>query len=202
MIKNIIFDFGDVFLNLDKQSLFRQIDPALIVQKFDQFDALNKEYEVGHISTDTFIDRVLELLPELDRNKVERYWNGILLDFPESRLDFLEDLAKTGKYRLFLLSNTNAMHFDFLPGHMGQDRFNRFKSGFEGFYLSHEIGLRKPGAEVFRFVLDTNGLDPGETLFIDDSIENIKGADALGIATWHLLVGKDDVLDLDARLTP
>ena len=61
---------------------------------------------------------------------------------------------------------------------MGKDVFDRFRGCFEAFYLSHEIGMRKPDPEIFSFVLENNGLKPGETLFIDDTEEHIESAAA------------------------
>ncbi|MEL6917638.1 MAG: HAD-IA family hydrolase, partial [Bacteroidota bacterium] len=68
------------------------------------------------------------------------------------------------------------------------------------FYLSHEIHLRKPDEDIYRFVLEKNHLKASETLFIDDSPENTLSAKQLGIKTWHLLVGTEDVIHLKSKL--
>ncbi|MDC0008330.1 HAD-IA family hydrolase, partial [bacterium] len=109
-------------------------------------------------------------------------------------------LAATKKYRLFLLSNTNAIHIRKVIEIMGNDRFQRFKRCFEQFYLSHEIGLRKPNADCYEFVLNRNKLIAAETLFIDDTEPNTVAASQLGIQVWHLQVGKEDVSELNSRL--
>jgi putative hydrolase of the HAD superfamily len=83
---------------------------------------------------------------------------------------------------------------------MGQGRFDRFKNCFEKFYLSHEIRLRKPDPEIFDYVLKENGLVAAETLFVDDTEENTIAAGKLGIKTWHLRVGTEDIVDLNSRL--
>ena len=88
-----------------------------------------------------------------------------MLDFPEERLIYLENLAKSKEYRLFLLSNTNEIHIDYVKEDMGMDRFNRFKNSFEVFYLSYEMKMRKPDEEIFEFVLSENNLKPQATLF-------------------------------------
>ena len=82
---------------------------------------------------------------------------------------------------------------------MGND-FIRFQNCFEIFYLSYEMGMRKPDAEIFEFILDENKLEPSETLFVDDTKENIDTAAFLGIRTWHLQVGKEDIIELNNHL--
>ena len=109
-------------------------------------------------------------------------------------------MAKENSYRLFLLSNTNALHIPHVMKIMGNESFERFKNSFEQFYLSHEIQLRKPNHEIFQFVLEQNRLDPQDTLFIDDTKENTDAAKELGINTWNLIVGKEDVVNLKERL--
>ena len=124
----------------------------------------------------------------------------MLLDLPDYRLNFIENLSREGDYRLFLLSNTNAMHIPHFIEKVGLEKYNRFRNCFEQFYLSHEIKLRKPTPEIFNFVLDQNGLVATETFFIDDSKENTDAAEALGIHTWNLLVGQEDVTNLKSKL--
>jgi len=201
MIKNIIFDFGDVFINLDKQIIFREM------QKFGgsleltpEMISLNESYEIGVISSEEFIEKLKSVYPKASAGEIMDIWNGMLLDFPEKRLEFIESLAKEGQYRLFLLSNTNALHIPHVEEKMGSDRFYRFKNSFEQFYLSHEIQLRKPNAEIYRFVLDENGLEPNETFFIDDTKENTDAAEKLGIRCWNLKVGQEDIVDLKSKL--
>ncbi|MGB5983558.1 MAG: HAD family phosphatase [Nonlabens sp.] len=199
-IKNIIFDFGDVLINLDKTFLTKQLkkittDPEVI----SVLDQLNKKYEVGAISTSQFLDALQNQLPELQQDQLVELWNGMLLDFPIYRLDFLLKLRNSSSYRLFLLSNTNELHIANVQSVM-KSSYTVFKESFEGFYLSHEIHLRKPDAGVFEYVLDRHDLKPNETLFIDDTLENVTAAKQLGIYGWHLQVGKEDVIELERKI--
>lgn len=201
MINNIIFDFGDIFINLDKQIIFREAKkfggaPDLTVE----MQQINNDFEVGAISPDEFISALQNVYPKATRQEIIDIWNGMLLDFPEHRLDFIENLAAEKKYRLFLLSNTNTIHIPYCAAKWGQGKFDRFKNCFEKFYLSHEIHLRKPNAEIFEFVLDENQLKPEETLFIDDTKENTDAAEKLKIRCWNLQVGQEDIVDLKSRL--
>lgn len=200
MIKNIIFDFGDIFINLDKPAVYQHLAAFGYPELTPGMDTLAKTYEVGDISSETFLSQLQELIPSASISQITDAWNSILLDFPESRLRFLENLKAAGNYRLFLLSNTNELHIDFVKKTMGMERWNRFKACFEQFYLSHEIHLRKPNTEIFDFVLKENGLKAKETYFIDDTQENTDAAAAIGIQTWHLIVGSQDVTDLKDEL--
>ena len=200
MIKNIILDFGDVLINLDKSATpkamaqygFTELTPAL--------ENLFNTYEKGLMSSPEFLKETGAKFPTASEEDLIKAWNAILLDFPEERLTYLEELAKTNTYRLFLLSNTNEIHIDYAIASMGADRFNRFKNCFEVFYLSYEMGMRKPDAEIFEYVLEQNDLIPSETLFVDDTKENTDTAAQLGINVWNLQVGQEDFTSLKNHL--
>ncbi|MBT2161001.1 HAD family hydrolase [Zobellia barbeyronii] len=201
MIKNIIFDFGDVFINLDKGIIFREMEKfGGSIDLTPEMIALNGIYEVGGISSEEFIAQLQSQYPKASAIEIENIWNSMLLDFPEERLEFIENLAKEGEYRLFLLSNTNDLHITHVAQKMGSDRYERFQKPFEKFYLSHEINLRKPNAEIYQFVLDENGLKAEETFFIDDTKENTDAAEKLGITCWNIQVGKEDIVQLKSKL--
>ena len=201
MIKNIIFDFGDVFINLDKQIIFRELKKfGEATEPTTEMVALNNVYEIGGISSEEFIDKLSAVYPKASPQEITDIWNGMLLDFPDERLAFLENLADEGKYRLFLLSNTNALHIPHVEEKMGREKFYRFRNSFEQFYLSHEINLRKPHAEIYQFVLDENNLKAEETFFIDDTKENTDAAEKLGIQCWNLKVGQEDIVQLKSKL--
>ncbi|MDO6517080.1 HAD family hydrolase [Zobellia uliginosa] len=201
MIKNIIFDFGDVFINLDKGIIFREMERfGGSIDLTPEMAELNNMYEVGGISTEAFIAQLQSQYPKASASEIKNIWNSMLLDFPEERLEFIEQLAKEGEYRLFLLSNTNALHITHVEQKMGSDRYHRFKNAFEQFYLSHEIKLRKPNAEIYQFVLDENGLKAEETFFIDDTKENTDAAEKIGINCWNIQVGKEDIVQLKPKL--
>ena len=196
MIKNIIFDFGDVFINLDKEATARMLIKFGFAGITPELMLLFEQYEVGRINSDDFVDRASQYVPQANRNQLIDAWNAVLLDFPEYRLSFLEGLARESRYRLFLLSNTNALHIDKVGSIMGDKDYGRFTNSFEHCYFSHEIHLRKPNADIFEHVISEQGLLAPETLFIDDTGEHIATANKLGLATWHLQVGKEDVVEL------
>lgn len=197
MIKNIIFDFGDIFINLDKPATVREL-----TNKFGAFeinaemDTVNKEFEKGILSTDQFINFYSTIFPKASNDEIISAWNAIILDFPEYRLEFIEKLALDKKYKLFLLSNTNDIHIRYVEMTMKPHRYKRFKDCFDKFYLSHEINFRKPDLNIYEFVLNENKLVPEDTLFIDDIKENTAAAQKLGIQVWNLIPGSGEITDL------
>lgn len=200
MIKNIIFDFGDIFINLDKTATAKAMHSFGYTETTLELDTLFKEYEKGIISSGQFLSTTKRIFPNATKDDLIKAWNAILLDFPDYRLKFLEELDASKKYRLFLLSNTNDLHIEFVKKQMGTAKYNRFKNCFEVFYLSYKIKMRKPDTEIFEFVLKENKLIAQETLFIDDTEENTDAASKLGIKTWNLIVGKEDITTLKTKL--
>lgn len=200
MIKNIIFDFGDIFINLDKQAPVREMAKFGIAHITPELDTIFKNYEMGLLESDAFLTSLHAFFKEATLEQIKTTWNSIILDFPEERLKFIEKLKLENNYRLFLLSNTNNLHIEKAKESMGLKRFNRFQNCFEKFYLSQEIKMRKPNSNIYKFVLNENNLEASETLFIDDTKENTDSASKLGIHCWNLQVGIEDVLQTPKHL--
>lgn len=194
MIDAIIFDFGDVFINLDKQATLDGLKNLGISEWNKDLDQLNLQYELGSISEEDFLSGIQKHTDNASIEDILGAWNAVLLDFPLYRLEFLQMLSK--KYRLFLLSNTDAIHIDTFEQKSGTTFYSDFYQCFEKVYFSFEIGMRKPNPEVYNFVLDQNGLQAKHTLFIDDKKENTDAALALGLPVWNLQVGEEDVVNL------
>jgi len=160
----------------------------------DKMILKNQRYEQGLITTEEFIDFYIEKLPHLSRIEIVDLWNSILSDFPKSRLDFIKQLSAENKYKLILLSNTNALHISWIKDNV--PFYEEFKAQFDAFYLSHEIQLRKPNANIYEFVLNQNQLKPEDCLFIDDTKENTDAAAQLGINVWQLDENTQDIIQL------
>ena len=200
MIKNLILDFGDIFIDLDKPATVREMAKYGLTEITLAVDQLCKDYEKGLVTSEAFLNQMQDHFPRAERHELVDAWNAILLDFPDYRLEFLEELAKANTHRLFLLSNTNDIHIEYVKEKMGTTKFNRFKNAFDVFYLSYEMKMRKPDAEIFESVLHENSLEASATLFVDDTKENTDTAAALGIQVWNLQVGKEDIIDLKKHL--
>ena len=193
-IKTIIFDFGDVFINLDKPAIKRELSTLGMPEDIG-LDMLHiaSEYEKGLISTKTFVSHFNKKFPNMASQDFIKAWNAIILDFPEHRLEFIERLAAEKKYQLILLSNTNDLHIEQVITNMSLTRYERFKNCFDKFYLSQEIHLSKPSPSIYEYVLNENHLHSNECLFIDDLSENTESASKLGIHTWNLVPKIEDV---------
>lgn len=196
MIKNIVFDFGDVFINLDKEATYKKLKKLGVKEFTEELLDVSKQYEMGMLTTQEFLKTVKRLFPLISELEFKNAWNSMLLDFPIHRLYFLKSLAKSKKYRIFLLSNTNDLHISWIQRTWGEKLFSEFKNCFEKFYLSHEIHLRKPDKDIYEFVIKSNKLLPEETFFIDDTEENTIIATRLGIKSWNLNPKYEDVVDL------
>lgn len=195
-INAIIFDFGGVILNIDYNKT-RNAFKDLGVKDFDEMysqknaDPLFSKLERGEISIGEFYSafRKTTNLTATDL-EIETAWNAMLLDYRQEALKTLKRIRQ--KYKLFLLSNTNLIHYNafnksyqtFFPGQLLDDHFGKA-------YYSHQIGMRKPAKDIYEFVIRENKLDPSQTLFIDDSIQNIETANALGLKTILLQEGQN-----------
>ena len=146
------------------------------------------------ISKTDYLIGLNNLVPNATPEEVLTAWNAVLLDFPIYRLEFLEELSKN--YTLFLLSNTDSIHINHFKEKVGEAFYNRFYNCFKKVYFSYDLGMRKPDIEIYNFVINENNLIPEKTLFVDDNFDNIEGAKKTGLQVWHLLKGKEEVIDL------
>ncbi len=196
MIENIIFDLGDVFVNLDHKKFQEELNYLGLKDITSNLIGFNQLYEKGLVSTKDFKAYYKNVLQKggFSEEELVNSWVSILGDFPLHRLLFLERIPK--KYRLFLLSNTNELHIDHVQTKFGNTFYDRFVNCFDKIYYSHEINMRKPDADPFQLIVSENKLSPSATLFVDDTLENIEMAIHLGIQTWHINPEKDDVSEL------
>lgn len=194
MINTIIFDFGDIFINLEKQATIEEFKKLGLNGPNEELLVMNDMFERGKISEQQFIDGFKKFIPNADVHQIRHAWNAVIGEFPLYRLEFLQML--TNKYRLFLLTNTDAIHISRFEHMAGASFFSDFYQCFEKVYYSFEMGMRKPENEIFSHILKKHDLSPKRTLFIDDKKENTDAAAALGIQVWNLKVGEEDVVDL------
>lgn len=194
MIKTIIFDFGDVFINLDKEGPTRKLREMNIEELPESISAKNKEYEQGFVTSDEISEHYRTQFPQLQKEDFLNSWNSMLLEFPEYRFRFLQKLSEEKEYQLILLSNTNENHIEHIKRNV--PFYEDFKKCFDAFYLSHEIGMRKPNPDIFEYVLEKHNLAAKNTLFIDDTSENTETASKLGFHTWNIEPTREDVIDL------
>lgn len=194
-IKNLIIDFGGVLIDLDRQRCienFKRLglpDVEIVLDIYHQQDFFQK-YEKGLITSAEFRDVIREKIgkPVTDA-QIDDAWNSFLVSIPAAKLDLLLNLRKD--YVVYLLSNTNEIHWQWSCQHAFPYKTFRVENYFEHIYLSYEMNMAKPDAEIFQKVLDDTGIIPAETLFIDDSAANCRAAEALGITTYTPQAGED-----------
>lgn len=182
--QNIIFDLGGVIIRLDINrtvSAFMELT-GFDLPRIESFfnHPVFHDYEKGLISSHEFRQGIRQLTQqELEDDAIDKAWNAMIMDVDEERYTLLERLAKKG-HRMFVLSNTNTIHLNFVRQAMDPYVLEDY---FETTYYSHVLNARKPDLEIYQMVLDKEGLTPSETVFLDDNKENLKGAERAGIQT-------------------
>ncbi len=197
-IKNIVFDLGRVLLNINP--LLTQAGLAELGYRPDNESAGAKDDEIviklerGALSDDDFIKDVLSVVKEgATPDDIIRVWNAMLLDFPENHVSTIQRLKKD--YKIFLLSNSNSIHYKSYTSAFRQRYGFEFGELFEKMWFSFHIGITKPDPEIFRYILEDRKLVPSETLFIDDTLVHVEAAQGMGIRTFHL-TGTQDISNL------
>jgi glucose-1-phosphatase len=199
-IKNIIFDLGNVLLDIDYSKTIRAFE-ALGFEDFKsnysplKMDPVFENLEMGKISGEAFCEKIKSISKNpVTNQQIETAWNALFLDFRTESLAFLEQIA--AKYKLYLFSNTNSIHLTAFEAIFTKDTGKpSLDAYFTKAYYSHLIGFRKPYAEAYTFILEDAGIKAEETLFIDDLPNNIEGARSVGIKT-HLLLPYERVENL------
>ena len=189
--KNIIFDLGGVLLDIDLKksiSAFEKLGIENFEEMFSQFraDELFGKLETGMLNEHEFYSAIKKRTKvNITDREITNAWNALILDFRTESLDFLGKIA--AKYGLYLLSNTNSIHLKYFQRlftkQTGKPLLDDY---FTKAWYSHKLGLRKPEAAVFKFVLQEENLIAAETLFIDDTLINIETAQSMGFKTHHL----------------
>jgi len=199
-IKNIILDYGNVIFMIDFAKLQKAFSQLGIPEDREIFAhhgqiALFDEFDKGIISPEEFREGIREITenPDLSDQQIDDAWNALLIGVPQGKHEILLKLKE--RYRTFLLSNNNAIHYAYCMDHIQQVYGIEDNSVFfEKAYYSHFMGMRKPNADIFLHVLHEQGLNPSETLFIDDSPQHLETATKLGMHT--ALCTKEEPLEV------
>lgn len=201
MLRNIIFDLGGLFIDVYMERTQAQLEQLTGCKLDNQLASLKSAglfdaYEKGEMSSADFLQRLQSALPvQLTLAEIATAWNAVLGDFHRERLVGIQPLRS--RFKVFLLSNTNDLHVggfeDILEKKYG---FRSLEPYFDQVYYSQRMGMRKPDPAIYHQVLLENGLNAGETLFIDDSPANLIGAKQIGLHTAHHAPNADIVLTL------
>lgn len=196
-IKNVILDIGGVLVDIDEQATYDAFDR--ILRKDSKVD-LNWEnlpevvvgMETGTWTKELFKDTMLgHCKPHVSASQMVDAWCAMLNEFPGRRVNLVKQLSE--KYNVYVLSNTNVYHVSFFEIEF-ENRFgHNFHDLFSKVYFSNEIGCRKPNKQAFEHVLQDAGLNPAETVMVDDREDNCKGAESVGMQS--ILVPRDTGLE-------
>jgi FMN phosphatase YigB (HAD superfamily) len=188
--KNILFDLGGVILDINVQATLKRFYelgfPAELMQFPDSMSTdLYYKYGTGKLDTEQFRNQIREVAGvEMSDQTFDEAWNAMLVGFPEDRIALLKVLSK--RYDLYMLSNTSALHvkvFEKMYLDVAGEPLNKV---FKKLYYSHEIGWHKPDPEAWEYVIRDAAIKAEETLFLDDTIHNIKAAQELGFQAIHI----------------
>jgi putative hydrolase of the HAD superfamily len=194
-IKTIIFDFGGVLVNLDKQACinaFKNLGVTDIEKYVNEYSqsGLLLDLEKGLISAQEFRETIKQMSSkEITNEQIDTAWKAFLLDVPDYKLAFIRELRK--KFRVVLLSNTNIIHMNFAKKQYFSKNGFSIDTYFDRCYLSYEIGMVKPSREIFEFILREERISGQECLFLDDGETNIQIASELGINTYWVKPSED-----------
>ena len=187
----IIFDLGGVLYDIDTQrtkDAFAQIG----LEDFNRFYTLEQQIhlfdslEKGFIDEKEFVQGINSICGRsFSADQVKNAWNALLIGMPSENIDLLKALKKEG-YALYLLSNTNIFHYDAIRDELKTNfGLNALGDLFDEAYYSFQIGMRKPDAEIFEFVMKSSAVDPDKTVFIDDNEDNIRASIMAGLPAIH-----------------
>ena len=194
-IKAVILDLGVVIINIDQHKTLRAFERLGInLEDINESMPIFKQYEKGEMSDEDFILTLKNALKgHANDAQIIKAWNAMILDIPTFRFRLIEKLRE--HYKVYLLSNTNSVHIKEIKEYIRQYHPNEdWDRTFDKMFLSYEIGLRKPDAAIYEHVLNEVNLKPEETIFVDDSRANIKGAEKLGINCIWTQKGIDEWL--------
>lgn len=204
-LNTVVLDLGGVLIDVDYQRTARAFH-ELGMERFEELFSKARQtplfdrFETGAIGPAGFRQAVRDLFrPDLSDRDIDTCWNAMLGSVPPERMKLVEALRQ--RYRVLLLSNTNAIHVPaFLAIIRKENGIADFRTEFDGCYFSCELHLRKPDRAIFDHVLKENHATPDRTLFIDDSPQHVEGARAAGLHAEHLDLGSEDVIELVERL--
>lgn len=193
-IRNIIFDLGGVLLNIDPKKTIEAFG-KLGMEQLVGDKGLSYDHEIfyrmeqGKITSEEFRNGVRQLLPkEVSDDEIDDAWTAMLLDFPAIRVELLKNLRKD--FKIYLFSNTNAIHVAKYQSIFRNQHGFEVSTLFDKDFYSNEIGYRKPSAESYQEIIRLSGIDPEESLFIDDFLQNVESAMVSGLKGFWLEPGQ------------
>ena len=195
MIKNIIFDMGGVLVEIQRERAIRNFK-AIGLSDADKFidDYHHKgmfiAFENGSVDCVEFCRLLCQYTGKAVPEKaIENAWKSMIDPPSSNKLEYLQELRKT--YKLLLLTNNNPYIFNWACSQGFTSFGNALSDYFDNIYVSYRMKCTKPGLKIFQMMIEDAGIVPAESLFIDDSLQNIQAASACGLSVCHVENGSD-----------
>jgi putative hydrolase of the HAD superfamily len=179
MHKAILFDLGRVLIHFDFRRGYRALEglcphAAEEIPRRLAGTGLVERFETGLVEPRDFVDQICQALDmKVDYDQFRVIWSSIFTDvlIPESMLEGLKR-----RYRLVLVSNTNALHFEMI-----RETYAHLLRHFDDLVLSYEVRAMKPQPEIFQTAVELAGCAPRECFYTDDIAAYIEAARRMGI---------------------
>jgi glucose-1-phosphatase len=195
-MKNLILDFGGIIYRISHQKQQKAF-ADYGVKHFDKLysQALQSPFfanlERGKVTEEGFKNEVRTMIgQQISDSEIDHLWNSILVGFSDEAVRLLERLRHS--YNLFLLSNTNILHYKIFTKEFIELYGYDFNTLFSKAYWSFKMGMRKPDNEIFRYIMEENDLSYEDSVFIDDTEANILAAEDAGLKS--VLLSNDKTL--------
>lgn len=200
-IKRIAFDFGGVIIRQNQQQAVERFKQIGLLDAEERLGAYTQQgifgqLEEGKITAEEFRWQLSLLIGRAVTIEDCSYaWRGYCDGLPQRNLEALQRLRREG-YGLSILSNTNPFMMGWALSQDFDGNGHSLADYVDALYLSYQMKVMKPSAEIFRRVLEAEGVRPEELLFVDDSSHNISAAQQLGITTFQPVNGEDWTTEL------
>lgn len=204
MIKNIVFDFGGVIVDLSRDNAVKAFESIGVVDAEQLLDKYHQRglflaVEDGSITAEEFCKQLGDLYnKEISYEEARTAWLAFFLNDPRYRLDYITELRK--KYNVYILSNTNPFVMSWARSAELSSAGKPLDDYADKVYLSYQVKHMKPEREFFDFMIADSGLNPAESIFVDDGAANVEMGKKLGFLTLQPLSGEDWRVRLDEML--
>lgn len=194
-IKTLIFDFGGVLLNLNKERSIKNFEKLGIEGVHELLSFWCQKgvfllFEEGKISTEDFFREIKAMSSrEITEEEIKKAFFSFLVDLPKYKLDLIERLRQ--HYTIYLLSNINALVYDYCVRTYIHPHGKTMEDYFDKQYLSFQMNVCKPNKKIYEMMLEDTKIRPEETLFLEDGEQNTLVAQSLGINTFLVLPSED-----------
>ncbi len=191
-----MFDLGGVIMTIDQPSAverFKEIGLKDADTRLDPYtqSGIFGDLEEGKITDREFIAELSKLVGrELSYDECKYAWRGYTKEVPMRNIKVLDKLKSMG-YRLILISNTNPFMMDWAMSSDFSGDGRPLSAFFDSLYMSYKMKVMKPNERMFCEIIRQEGINPEETLFVDDGPKNVSMGKALGLKTFCPKNGED-----------